>query len=304
MDLRKIIMDTDMLGDDALALLLVKHSPELALEGITTVSGSVNIQDTTEYTLRVTELAGLTEVPVIPGMGRPVLRGGSDGCRECIECLTDLPPSRRTLGNAHAVDYLISTIMEAPGAITLLPTGPLTNIAMALLQEPQIIEHVQEVILMGGAALTPGNVTPVAEFNMHCDPEAAKIVFNAAWPITMVGLDVTLKTQLLLEDLKRARPDKGTIVEFAQCIINACWGRVLKPDGYAGFVMHDPLAIGVAIDKSLVKTREAKVDVATKDAIAAGQTLCDFKGTRRNVEVCLEVESERFIDLFIQRVLE
>jgi purine nucleosidase len=191
---KKIILDCDPGIDDALAIAFAVGSPDLDLIGITSVAGNVGLDLTTSNAQRVSEFVGAGGVPVTPGAAAPLLRppidarlvhgdSGLGGAR-----LPD-PVSRPAGG--HAVDYLIDTIKAAPGEITLVATGPLTNIALAVHREPRLISLVSDFVIMGGSA-GRGNVTPAAEFNIAVDPEAAAVVFRAGWTVTMVGLDVTL----------------------------------------------------------------------------------------------------------------
>src|SRR2546426_10720650 len=193
----RIILDTDPGIDDALALFLALASPELQLEAITTVSGNVHVDLTTRNALTLLELAGRTDIPVARGCDRPLSRQpvfaeyvhGQNGLGG-----VELPEPQLQPVGQHAVDLIIERVMAAPREITLVPIGPLTNIALALRKEPRIAEHVREVVIMGGALRVPGNVTPEAEFNIYADPHAAHIVFHAGWPIRLVSLDVTNKT--------------------------------------------------------------------------------------------------------------
>ena len=192
---RRIILDCDPGHDDAMAILLAHGTPEISLAAITTVAGNHPVALTTLNALRVCTLAGIHDVPVAAGCAAPLVRplftaedihgkGGLEG-HEWGE------PSVRPVPE-HAVDVIVDIVMSAPGEITLVPIGPLTNIAMAVRKEPRIAERVSEVVLMGGS-FTGGNVTPAAEFNVYVDPEAAAIVFGAGWPLTMIGLEVTRK---------------------------------------------------------------------------------------------------------------
>src|SRR5215471_13187160 len=190
---QKIILDCDPGHDDALAILLACASPELEVLGITTVAGNVPLDKTTYNALRVCEVAGLHHVPVFAGMSRPLVRklytaehvhgkSGLEGPK--------FPEPTRSLDPRHAVEFIVDTVMHSDEPTTLVPTGPLTNIAAVLIREPQVVERVKEIVLMGGA-LYEGNVTPSAEFNIYVDPHAAKVVFDSGIPITMIGLDTT-----------------------------------------------------------------------------------------------------------------
>ena len=202
---RRIILDCDPGHDDAMAILLAAGSPELELSAITTVAGNHTLDITTLNARRVCTLAGLTQVPIAPGCSEPLVRPlvtateihGTSGLQGHVWGEPDVG----TVPD-HAVDVIIDLVMAAPGEITLVPVGPLTNIAIAVRKEPRIRDRVREVVLMGGS-FTRGNVTPAAEFNIYVDPEAAAIVFGAGWPLTMIGLDVTHMANATAEVIER-----------------------------------------------------------------------------------------------------
>jgi inosine-uridine nucleoside N-ribohydrolase len=210
---KRLIIDTDPGVDDAMAILFALQSPEIQLEALTTVFGNGGVKQTTANALRVLELAQRPDIPVVPGATTPLLRPyrgqgyrvhGRDGLGD-----TNLPLPRTHAQARRAAEYLISRIMDEPGQLTLVAVGPLTNLALAVRLEADIAQNVQEVVIMGGAATVPGNASPLAEANIHNDPEAAKIVFHAGWPLTMVGLDVTCKTIMTSAYLARLR-EAGT----------------------------------------------------------------------------------------------
>ncbi len=192
-----MILDCDPGIDDALAIAFACGHPGLELAGVTTVSGNVDLAKVTANALSVLELAGAADVPVTAGSGRPLLRAPLDARDVHGESglgAARLPAAARPPASGHAVDFLIEKIGAAPGAITLVATGPLTNIALALRREPRLAGWVRDFVIMGGSA-GRGNVTPAAEFNIMVDPEAAAIVFAAGWQVRMVGLDVTLQAR-------------------------------------------------------------------------------------------------------------
>ena len=193
----RVLLDCDPGIDDALAIVFGCGHPGLDLAGLTTVSGNVNLDTVTGNALSVLELAGRPDVAVVPGSARPLLRPTLDAREVHGEGglgAARLPPAQAAPASGHAVDYLIDTIGAAPGEITLVATGPLTNIALAVRREPRLPGWVRDFVIMGGSA-GRGNVTPAAEFNIAADPEAAAIVFDAGWQVTMVGLDVTLQAR-------------------------------------------------------------------------------------------------------------
>ena len=223
--------------------------------------------------------------------------------RNCCKAFTQEVETEKTVDNT--LNFIINKIMEDPGEITLVAVGPLTNIAVAITLEPRIIEEVKEVIIMGGAVTVAGNITSEAEFNIYTDPEAAKIVFNSGMPITLVGLDVTMKTLLKEEHLNQILEVNTPITRFLEKIVKhymRFYKEIVNVDGCG---LHDPLAVGVAIDRTLVMSRPIFVDVETKGEITYGETIGDLRpgseGTRRppNMNVCVDVDSDRFLDMFV-----
>lgn len=227
---RKIILDCDPGHDDAVALILAAGNPEIDLVGVTTVGGNQTLEKVTRNALAVLRVAGHPEIPVHAGCGRPLVREGAVAAHVHGESGLDgveLPEITGEVADGHAVDFIIDTVMSAePKTITLVPVGPLTNIALAVRKEPRIVERVREVVLMGGGYRT-GNCTAVAEFNVHTDPEAAHIVFNEDWPVTMVGLDLThqaLATAEVEEELRALDSDAALF----------CWGCSASSVGRTG----------------------------------------------------------------------
>jgi uridine nucleosidase len=305
---KRIIIDTDPGVDDSMAILLAFRSPELKVEGLTTVFGNTGTDVTTTNALRLVELAGHPEVPVARGAEKPLIRPftgdgwvvhGRNGLGG-----VEYPAPKGTPDPRRAAQFIADTVMANPGEITLVPVGPLTNIAIAYALEPRIAQNVKEVVLMGGAAGVVGNVSAVAEANIHNDPEAANIVFHAGWPITMVGLDVTEKTIMTseyLEELKRAgNPHTEFIYSIAQHYMS-----FYKQAGIDGFHVHDSSAIAYLIDPSLFTTQRMFVDVEYQSPHHHGQTVADWRGRRGqepNVNVCLDVDSARFLAMYRERL--
>lgn len=297
-------MDTGI--DDALALILALRLGELQVEAVTTVAGNVEVELATANTLRVLELAGRADIPVAQGAGKPLLRPlrtarevhGEDGLGN-----THLPPPKGQPVAQHAWELVASTVLAAPGQISLVATGPQTNLALALLNEPGVARAIKEIVFMGGAACCPGNTTPRSEFNIATDPEAARIVLRSGIPITMVGLDVTEKcllSQRMLDEIGHRDP----LLRFVRAITGHClaFHRGL---GMEGMPLHDPLAVAVAADESLVETRLAHVDVETAGELTLGETVVDLRagkgaaGADRPAKVCLGVDSARFLAQFM-----
>jgi purine nucleosidase len=307
----QLIFDGDPGIDDALALLYALNADKVVLRGITTVGGNISLENTTRNALRILEITDHTEVPVAKGVGKPLLREnksvgevhGKDGLGN-----SNLPSPKIKEIDIHAVDFIINTIMENPKQITLVPVGPLTNIAIAVIKEPRLKDYVKEVVIMGGAVTTFGNITPESEFNIYTDPEAAKIVFESGLPITLVGLDVTMKTLLTPTHLQKIMEVSTPVTEFIGNIITHYMKFYEEVVGVRGCGMHDPLAVAVAIDKSLVKTRKLFVTVETKGEFTTGETVADLRGSKEgevrqpNMDVCIEVDSKRFLQTFIETI--
>jgi purine nucleosidase len=219
----RILLDCDPGIDDAMAILFALKSDNVKLEGITTVGGNISPDQTTQNALEILEVAGHYEVPVARGVAKPLLRDlkstgevhGKDGLGN-----VNLPLPRIKEKPIHAVDLIINTIMDNPGEITLVPVGPLTNIAVAVVKEPRLKDYVKDVVIMGGAVTVAGNITSEAEFNIYTDPEAAKMVFHSGMPITLVGLDVTMKTLL--------KPEHLAEIEEANTPVTRLVGKIAK----------------------------------------------------------------------------
>ncbi len=255
------------------------------------------------------EITNNTHVPVARGIEKPLLRNnksegevhGKDGLGN-----SNLPDPKIKEIDEHAVDFIIKTIMNNPKQITLVPVGPLTNIAVAVIKEPRLKDFVKEVVIMGGAVTTFGNITPESEFNIFTVPEAAKIVFESGFPITLVGLDVTMRTLLTPEHLDEILEVSTPVTSFVNKIITHYMKFYHEVVGVNGCGMHDPLAVAVAIDRSLVKMRRLFVAVETKGEYTTGETVADLRGSKEggvrspNMDVCVEVDSDRFMNKFIQ----
>ena len=276
----KIILDCDPGHDDAIAMLLAWGSPEIDLVGVTTVMGNQTIEKVTRNALSVARVAGITGVPFARGAHRPLVRqievaesihgkSGLDGPR--------LPEPTMELDPRHAVDFIIDTIMAADmGDITLVPTGALTNIAMAVRKEPRIVERVKQVVLMGGG-VNIGNWSATSEFNIVIDPEAAHIVFNEPWPLTMVGLDLTheaLATPAVVEAIAAigTAPSRfvGELLEF--------FGETYREQqGFEHPPVHDPCAVAFVIDPTVMQVTRVPLDVELAGTLTLGMTVADFR---------------------------
>jgi purine nucleosidase len=299
-----VILDCDPGIDDALAIVFACGHPGLDLTGVTTVSGNVDLATVTRNALSVLELAGRPDVPVLPGSGQPLLRPPLDARGVHGESglgAARLPAAMAGPASGHAVDFLINTIGSAPGEITLVAVGPLTNIALALRREPRLTGWVRDFVIMGGSA-GRGNVTPAAEFNIAVDPEAAAVAFGAGWRVTMVGLDVTLQA--------RATPDiqqrMGTLGRLgADLLLPGLLGYRGEPaqgDAAAGGPpVHDVCAVALVAEPGLFGCVPARVDVETAGRWTAGMTVTDFTAPAdaRNALVAMSIDVPAFWNLVL-----
>lgn len=300
---RKVILDVDTGTDDAVALMLAALSPDLELVGATTVVGNCPGPICTENTLRTFDCIGAA-VPVYQGMLAPLVRADFD--RAVPSAIhgdyLDLPPARSGAMPTHAVDWLIDTYMASDGDITLVPVGPLTNIAAALRQEPRILARIPELVIMGGAHHL-GNRSPLAEFNIWADPEAARLVVDCGRPIRMVPLDVTHKALIDLDDCRRLRglgtPAAMAAATFIEHRIQGydCTQPMARPNAAP---VHDALAVCAVIDPTVIKTAHIHVDVETRGLLTDGVTVCDFRSRPAhppNVHFALDVDLPRFKEM-------
>lgn len=302
--MKKIILDVDTGIDDALGIILAVKSKKFDIVGITTTNGNVTVDRATENTLKVLHLLGChSSIPVYQGASRPLLRKpvfehrvhGEDGLGGALPEL--LVEKRDSL---FAPDFMIDTILQHKHDISLIMTAPLTNLALALQKNPQIVNYVNEVIVMGGVVRDYGNITPTAEYNMFVDPEAAKIVFHSGLPITLVGLDVTRKVLLTERHIQKLKDPK--VQHFVRTSTAHYIDRYYRLHGIKACALHDPLAVGVALDRDLVQTQKMYVDIETRSELCDGQTVCDFQNRLNlppNIEVCLDVNTHQFMDMFI-----
>lgn len=287
--MKKIILDCDPGHDDAVAILLALGNPEIDLIGVTTVGGNQSLDKVTYNARAVLEKAHATHIPVHAGCDRPILRSqevaasihgesGLDG--------VELPVPTRPLEDMHAVNYIIKTIMESdPQTITLVPTGPLTNIALACRLEPRIVERVKEVVLMGGG-YHRGNWSAVAEFNIKVDPEAAHIVFNEPWPLTMVGLDLTHQALCTPAVQKRIEEIDTPLAHFVSGLMDSFRKAYQDNQDFQDPPVHDPCTIAYLIDSAVVQTRRCPLDVEIHSELTLGMTVADLRGPEPSAKDC------------------
>jgi inosine-uridine nucleoside N-ribohydrolase len=295
-----IVLDCDPGHDDAIALLLALASPEVDLRGVTTVAGNQTLEKTTANAIRVLELAGREDVEVAAGAGRPLVREpfvaayvhgetGLDG--------SDLPPARGEPVAQHAVDFLAGRV----GGITLVATGPLTNVALLLARYPDV--RPERIVLMGGA-IAEGNVTPAAEFNVWADPEAAKRVFASGLDVTMVGLDVTHQALVRAEHKERLRA-AGRVGRTVAELLDFYDRFHREVYGFDGSPIHDAVALAYAFRPDLLETRELNVEVDCESELCRGRTVVDvWRRSDRdaNAKVAVGIDAPAFVELLVERV--
>jgi len=319
---KKIIFDTDPGTDDALALMLALSSPELDVRAITVVPGNVTAAMGLENALRMVSLANRCDIPVAAGAQHPLFQKlitaefwhGKNGLGN-----VELPPSKCKVDSRFGPDLIIQLVHASPHEITLVPVGPLTNIALAVEKDPSIVPLVKEVILMGGS-ISGGNVNAAAEANIYNDPEAAQIVFQAGWPLTMVGLEVGDKALFTRKYLAELGQSHGPVNDFIVSVAKFMVG-LSETFGASGSPMYDPSAVALAIDGTLVKVQEMHVDVEARGEFTRGETVGNRHGgvernvlhgdryviagvdtVKPNAKVCLDVDADRLLELFVSRI--
>jgi inosine-uridine nucleoside N-ribohydrolase len=319
-----VIFDTDPGIDDALALAFALRCPELQVEAITTVSGNVPVDLCTRNALLTLEALRVDgPPPVAQGADRPLKREpvnafqvhGEDGLGG-ITRLTGpggslrYPAPRETACGRHAVDLILELVSKNPHEITLIAVGPLTNVALAIERHPATMGRLAELIVMGGSVSGVGNVTPTAEFNFYADPEAARRVLRAGLKTTLVGLDVTERTLLPKANFeKRLAGSKSPAARFVADIAQQYFAVAEARRGEPACALHDPLAVGVAIDPTFVRTQAFEADVETATALTTGMLIADRRrtaakgGLPARIQACIEVEAERFVEFFLDRLL-
>ncbi len=321
--MQRILIDTDIGVDDALAVMLALKSQELKVEAITTVSGNVHVDLCTRNLYITLAAMGLEEFPLLAkGEAHPLINPlvtaelvhGTDGLGgitrqlnrdgERVYQIPKHPPLRQA-----AVDVIIDKVSQYPNELILVPIGPLTNIAKAMLKNPSQMRKVHKIVLMGGVFENYGNVTSQAEFNMFVDPHAAQLVFNFGVPIIMTPLDVThqaiLSSQRLLEEAKKCATPTA---QFLRDATHACMEYHQERDLFKGMFLHDPLAIAFLTHPTLFEVVDAFVQVETSGDLTRGTTVADLRGKRSphipNAQICIGVDSKSFLKIFFDRVLE
>lgn len=303
-----IILDCDPGHDDVLALMLAEASDAVDLLAVTTVAGNQSLDKVTRNALSVAALLALEDVPIAAGCDRPLVRpaefapgfhgqSGLDG--------PELPAPTRDADDRHAVDLIIEMVMDRePGSVTLVPTGPLTNIALAARREPRIVDRVRQVVLMGGGVHL-GNRTPVAEFNIHADPEAAHIVFGETWPVTMIGLDVTHQAGLTPVVQAQIEAQDTPVSRFVVDLLRFFRTAYHQQQGFDDPPIHDAVAVARVIDPAVVTTRFAPVQVEIRGGITDGMTVTDLRASPPegcHTQVGTHLDRDGFFSLLVEAV--
>lgn len=334
MDRSPLLLDVDTGIDDSLALLYACASPEAEIVAVTCVGGNVDARQVTENTLAVLELAGRDDVEVALGREAPLVRPlrttpethGPRGIGHAV-----LPPARRATSARHAADLIVAEARRRPGELTLVTLGPLTNLAVAVLREPELPRLLRRLVVMGGSYRSPGNTAPTTEWNVSVDPDAAKVVFTAfegapQRPLAL-GLDVTERAKFTPDHMVRlarradSHPSEpgpvgadtieprsvasNPVIRFIADALRFYMEFHSRFDGFYGAFIHDPLAVAAALDPSLVRTEALTVDVELGGTLTTGETVTDWRrtwGRPPNLDVAVEADAERFLDRFIERV--
>jgi inosine-uridine nucleoside N-ribohydrolase len=318
----RVIIDTDPGVDDSFAILLALNSPELKVEALTVVPGNVDSKQGLENALKLVSLANRCDVTVARGAEHPLNQKlitaqywhGPNGLAG-----VELPAPKCKADPRFGPDLIIELVHKYPHELTLIPVGPLTNIALAVSKDPSIASLVKDIVIMGGS-ITGGNVNGAAEANIYGDPEAAAIVFNAGWMVTMIGSDVGERTIITRKYLAELQAQHGPESDFVAQLANFYITRSEK-SGYSGAAMYDPLAVGTVIDPAVVTLKDMHVDVETKGEFTRGETVANRMGSdennvlhgdhyeidgvialKPNARVCTASDADRFLHLFVNRI--
>ncbi len=296
---QKVILDVDTGCDDAVAMLMAGHHPELEFVAVLPVHGNVHLEVTRENTLKLLSAGKLEHVPVYVGANAPLIGPIIAGDGDQIIRLP-FPESSIQPQDKHAVNFLIDYYLSGEGAETIyMPIGPLTNLALALRIEPELAERIPKIVAMGGAYIE-GNTTPSAEFNILADPEAAHIVYSAGIPITMIGLEVTDKAEIRKEDVKRIREIGTPWADAAAEIINIIIDIHLKFPGRTGGIVYDACAVAAVIDPTIVEIKPMHIDIEINGRYTRGRTVADIRDRKKlpkNVEAGTSIDREKFLDI-------
>ncbi|MCG8477821.1 MAG: nucleoside hydrolase [Spirochaetales bacterium] len=303
----RILLDCDPGHDDMMAMMVASSHPGIELLGVTTVAGNQTGDRTFANAGKVLTLMRENDTPLARGCDHPLAReletapnihgvSGLDGA--------DLPESTVVARTEHAVDFLERTLEAAEEPVTVVPTGPLTNIALLLRKNPAVAQKIERIVLMGGAVYD-SNVTPAAEFNIYVDPEAAEIVFGCGRPITMVGLDVTNRAMLNLEEIDAVGERGGRVSRIVAPLLRFFAAAYDESFGVAGAPLHDALAVMASVEPDILSTRRLRVDVETHGAFTRGRTVVDVYGVTGgtpNADVAFELDVDRFKAIILDSI--
>jgi inosine-uridine nucleoside N-ribohydrolase len=303
----RVLLDCDPGHDDMMAMIVALAHPDIELLGVTTVAGNQTGDRTFVNAGKVLALLRESGVPLARGCDQPLVRpletagnihgvSGLDGA--------DLPESTVTPRREHAVEFLEHVLTSAEAPITLVPTGPLTNIGMLLRKNPAVAEKIDRVVLMGGGVYD-SNVTPAAEFNIYVDPEAADLVFSCGRPITMVGLDVTNRAMMTMDDIDAIGALGGRVSSVVSPLLKFFAHAYLENFGVSGAPLHDALAMMAAAEPGILTTRHLRTDVETGGVHTRGRTVVDVYGvTGRapNADVAFELDLERYKEIIFDSI--
>ncbi len=306
--MRKIILDCDPGHDDAVAIMLAGLHEDIELLGITTVSGNSYLENTTRNALIISEMSGI-DVEVYPGASKPILReqivahdihgySGLEGA--------DLPNPKKAASNIHAVDFMSDVVKENFGEVTIVATGPLTNVALFALKYPDLVKGIKELVFMGGG-IAFGNVTPVAEFNIYVDPEAADIVLRMDIPKVMAPLDMTHQAAITREEVQKLKDSESKVLNVVADLMNFFMKTYKNVFGIEGAPLHDPTTIAYLIDPEIFEWEDLNVSVELKGEFTYGQTVADIwktTGKEPNVRVLEKINRDKFFDLLLDTLLK
>jgi len=298
---RKIILDCDPGHDDAIAILLAGNNPMFDLLGITVESGNQTLAKTGRNALNLVQYLEL-DVPVCLGAVNPIIKE-VEVC-EAIHGETgldgfDFPDLEIDYDKRHAIDFIIEEVLKSDHKVTIITTGPMTNVALAIRKNPEILNNIQEFVLMGGSYQN-GNVTPAAEFNIYCDPGAAHIVFNTGLKVIMVGLDVTRKVLVLPEIIDRMSEIDNKASDLFVKLMRVFNENQLRVFGFEGAPLHDPLTLAYLIDHSVLSLEHVHCDIDISHGTSYGRTNCDmfdYLELPKNTFVATEVDVDKFWDI-------
>lgn len=304
----RIILDTDPGIDDALAILLALASPEIELAGLSVVHGNCTLAEAVANGLAVLELGGGQQAPLFAGCDRPLLRPlttAHDTHGQRGLGYARLPEAQLQPANEHAVDFIIRTVMAAPGEVTLVAVGPLTNVALALRKEPRLAGALRGIVIMGGALRADGNVTPRAEFNVYADPHAAQIVFSSGAPLVIMPWDITRLVRLHESEVNRLAQAGKPIGRFIADATRFYIEFHRRYFGYDGCAINDPAALALVFLPDLATYADVHVTVETCSPLTMGFTVADFMlqdGRQPNARAVVAFDTPRFLSLFVERM--